>query len=349
MSVQSTVGTPLAPAFEAALAARPDEIREGRVTIGGRSVALRVAGADLFASLVRTLASAPAAEGPADLRMDLWDSAATGVFVPDGPQLYGERQGSAGGMLVRSPDRRWLAHHHADLELCVDLAQGRLVGGLVTRRASLGWHPARPLQHILIPWLAAIGLAVVHAAMVVRDGTGALIAGPTGHGKSTSAAAALTAGFGVIGDDTVAVEAAGDGFVGHCIHATVKTRSSGSRLDPGLAAAAVPLEGAWEGESVLYLGEARPEAVVASAPLAAILLPRLSDRRASTVEPMKPGAALSVLTGEALSLEPGQIATGFERVVALVGAVPAFRLHVGRNAATIPIAISDLLERLRGA
>jgi hypothetical protein len=335
-------GTPLAPAFEEAVAARPAELRTAQAWIGGRRAAIRVAGADLFDSLVRTLAPA-AGDGRPDIGIDLWDASATGVPVPDGPPLYGDRRDLAGGSLVRSPDRRWLAHHHPDVELWVDLELGRLVGGVRTRRDSIGWHPARPLQTILIPWLAALGLSVVHAAAVVHRGAAALVAGPSGQGKSTTAAASLVAGLQVLGDDTVAVEEAGGGWIGHCVHATVKTRTAAAQLHP----AAIPLEGGWAGESVLCVGEARPESVVPSARVAAVLLPRLSDRPESTIEPVKAGAALAVLTGAALSLEPGEVAAGFERVSALAEEVPAFRLHVGRDPATIPAAIASLLRGAR--
>jgi hypothetical protein len=348
VNVDAATVTPLAPAFERALAARPDEVRQARVWIGGRVVEVRVAGVELFESLTRALVPATGDDAP-DLAIDLWDAEATGVAVPDGPPLYGERQDLAGGALVRSPDRRWLAHHHPDFDVCVDRVGGRLVGGVRHRRESIGWHPARPLQQVFIPWLAGLELAVVHAAMVVSDGAGALVAGPSGHGKSTTAAASISAGLGVLGDDTVSVEATGEGWIGHCLHATVKTRTDSALADPALVAAAVPLAGRWRGESVLFLNDARPEAVVASARVAAILLPRLSDLPTSEIEPVSAGRALSALTGEALSLEPGQVAAGFERVSALAEGVPAFRLHVGRDPATIPAAIRRLLEGLSGS
>jgi hypothetical protein len=344
VSVGAATGSPLAPAFEEAIAARPDEVRVGHAWMGGRRTALRVAGRDLFDSLHRTLAPAPD-DGPADLRIDLWDAVATGVPVPDGPPLYGGRRDLAGGWLVRSPDGRWLAHHHPDVELWVDRARGHLVGGVRTRRESIGWHPARPLQTILIPWLASLGLSVVHAATVAQGGVAALVAGPSGQGKSTTAAASLAAGLQLLGDDTVALEETGDGWLAHTVHATVKTRTAAAQLHAG----AVALGGAWEGESVLYVNEAQPEAVAASARVAAVLLPRLSDRPDSRVEPVKAGAALAVLTGAALSLEPGEIAAGFERVSALAEAVPAFRLHVGREPGSIPRAIAPLLADLRGS
>jgi hypothetical protein len=344
VSVGAATGSPLAAAFEEATAARPEEVRQARAWIGGRGAAIRVAGEELFDSLVRTLAPAPD-DVAAELHIDLWDAAATGVPVPDGPPLHGERRDLAGGWLVRSPDRRWLAHHHPDVELWVDRARGHLVGGVRTRRESIGWHPARPLQTILIPWLASLGMTVIHAAAVADRGVGALVAGPSGQGKSTTAAASLAAGLQLLGDDTVAVEQTADGWIGHCMHATVKTRTAATRLHPS----AVALAGRWAGESVLYVSEARAGAVAPSARIAAVLLPRPSDREDSTLEPVKAGAALAVLTGAALSLEPGEVAAGFERVSALVEAVPAFRLHVGREPASIPRAVAPLLADLRGS
>lgn len=344
MSVEAAA-PPIVEAFEQAIGARPDEVRQGRAWLGGYSTELRVAGCDLYESLARTLAPAPEDE-PAELRIDLWDAAVTGSPVPEGPPLNGWRQDIAGGPLIRSADRRWLAHHHPDIDLWVDMAQGRLVGGVRTRRESIGWHPARPLQTIFIYWLAGLRRAVLHAAMVVVDGRGALVAGPSGHGKSTTAAASVAAGVGVVGDDTVALEETGGGWIGHCMHATLKTRTGAARLAPELAGVARPLAGRWAGESVIYLNEVRPESIVRSAPLSAILLPRLSDRAETEVEPIRAGAALAVLTGTALSLQPGEVAAGFEQVSALAEDLPAFRLRIGRDPSTIPDAIARLLTSL---
>jgi hypothetical protein len=306
---------------------------------------LRVAGPELFASIARTLAPAEGGEA-ADLHIDLWDAAATGVAVPNGHAHHGTRQGVAGGWLLRSTDGRWVTQLHRDSELCLDHGTGRMIGGVRVMRPSPGWHPARPLQDMLIHWLAAQGQAVVHAAMVVHQGVGALVAGPTGHGKSTTAAAGLAAGMGVLGDDTVAVEAVGDRWTGHCLHATVKVRTA---LPARLDAHTVPLTGPWEGESALFLPESFPQSVVRGAPIVAILLPRLSDAPTSTIAPVTAGRALATLTPEALSLEPGDVRTGFERVSRLASGVPAFRLEVGRDPASIPAAVAPLLERLSGS
>ena len=78
-------------------------------------------------------------------------------------------------------------------------------------------------------------------------------------------------------------------------------------------------------------------------------LPKLSDRTTSEVEPIRTGPALAVLTGTTLSLQPGEVASGFEQVSALADDVPAFRLHVGRDPATIPDAIASLLAKLGAA
>jgi hypothetical protein len=348
MSVEAATRTPIAEAFADALAARPEEVRHGRAWLGGYSTVLRVVGHELYESLARTLAPAPESE-PAELRIDLWDAAVTGSPVPDGPPLHGWRQDIAGGPLIRSGDGRWLAHHHPDIDLWVDIAQGRLVGGVRTRRESIGWHPARPLQTIFIYWLAGLRRAVLHAAMVMVDGRGALVAGPSGQGKSTTAAASVAAGLGVLGDDTVALQRTDEGWIGHCMYATVKTRTGAARLAPDLARAAIPLAGRWAGESVLYLNEVRPESIVPSAKLTAILLPKLCDRVVTEVEPIRAGAALAVLTGTALSLQPGEVAAGFEQVSAVAEHVPAFRLHVGRDPSTVPGAIVELLARLDGS
>jgi hypothetical protein len=55
------------------------------------------------------------------------------------------------------------------------------------------------------------GLLVMHASAVLRGGAVCMFVGDSGAGKSTLAAGLAAAGFGVLGDDVVAVRVNGDG------------------------------------------------------------------------------------------------------------------------------------------
>lgn len=61
------------------------------------------------------------------------------------------------------------------------------------------------LHHALAHLLGSCDRLLVHAAAVARDGAAALLTGPTGAGKSTTAYAAWKAGWSVLADDWVLI------------------------------------------------------------------------------------------------------------------------------------------------
>ncbi|HEX8207448.1 MAG TPA: hypothetical protein VF587_15400, partial [Solirubrobacteraceae bacterium] len=298
-------GTPVRAfddAFAGACAAAPDEVVETTLSVGGRPLLLRTAGRGIAAVVGRSLAPADPSAEPV-LRLDLYEEDATGVGDPSGGRLNlgAERHGPAGERFALTPDGRRVRFHGPHFDIRLDRDARRAVGWVRGASRLSSWHRARPLQTLFMPWLNDLGMTVVHAAMVAREGDGVLLAGASFAGKSTTAAACAQAGLGVLGDDAIALERTGEGFAGHCLHSAIKLRSDALERAPDLAARAEAAGGVWEGEAVLFLRDAFPESVTATARLRALAFPRLSPERESRVVPLGRGRSLATLTGAALS------------------------------------------------
>jgi hypothetical protein len=281
------------------------------------------------------------------LRLDLWEEDATGVGDPSGGRLNlgAERHGPAGERFALTPDGRRVRFHGPHFDIRLEREARRATGWVRGAEHLSSWHRARPLQTLFMPWLNDLGMTVVHAAMVARGGEGVLLAGASFAGKSTSAAACARAGFGVLGDDAIALERTGDGFAGHCLHSAIKLREDALARAPDLAARAEAAGGVWEGEAVLFLRDAFPESVVASAGLRALAFPRLAPTPESRLAPLGRGRALATLTGAALSVEPGRVAENFALLSEVAETVPAYALELGTDPEGIVAALDGLLVR----
>lgn len=337
-------GTPVSAFHDAfARAAAALAPVEATLSVGGRPVRLRAAGAGVAAILSRSLAPGDPAAEPA-LRLDLWEEEATGVGDPAGgrPNRAHERHGPAGERFAPSPDGAVIRFSGPHFDIRLEREARRATGWVRGAGHLSSWHRARPLQTLFMPWLTDLGMTAVHATMVATGGGGVLVSGASFAGKSTCAAACARAGLGVLGDDAIAIERIDGGFAGHCLHAAIKLREDALDRSPELAARAEAAGGVWEGEAVLFLRDAFPAAVATSAPVSALAFPRLSPAAESSVAPLPRGRALATLTGAILSGEPHRMAEGFALLGELAESVPAHVLEVGTDPEGIARAIAGL-------
>ena len=335
--------TELAEGFARACDARPDEVFEGVFQSGGAPVYARVAGREAAAILSRSLASG-AGDGPG-LRLDLWDEEATGVgFEPADWGNHRWRAWAPGERLRISADGRYVRFSGLDFDVRLDRESEYAVGWLRSERLLSSWHRARPLQMLLLTWIASRGLTAVHAAMVARDGRGVLLAGPTRRGKSTVAAACAAAGFDVFGDEVIALEPSENGVIGHGVYTAVKLRREGLDRHPTLDGMTITYGEPWNDEAVAFLGEVFPGQVPGCAQLAVLAFPMLDDAETTSFAPIGAGRAARELIGCILSAEPGNVAAGFAVVTAAAERVPAYRLRIGTATERVPKRVEALLS-----
>jgi len=212
------------------------------------------------------------------------------------------------------------------------------------------WELSSPFRHILHPWFSSRGLQYTHAGAVGGTSGGVLLAGKGGSGKSTTSLLCLSAGLLYAADD-YCLTRPGDAQV-FSLYNTAKLKGPEDlqRL-PEMAGRSFnedSFERGGVGKGTFNLSDVWPERIVTGFPLRAILLPTVIDSVDSRLEPCSPGDALLALAPSTLAQLPFSGQADCDRLAALAGKVPAFRLYLGSDLVQIPKLIGDLIGELAG-
>lgn len=208
------------------------------------------------------------------------------------------------------------------------------------------WEHAAPLRLLLSWWLAARGANLVHGAAVGRPGSGCLIVGRGGSGKSTTSLLSLLAGLGFASDDYVVVQRdrQGRGPYVHSAFGSGKLDNAQCLRFPELADAVVNPQRLPDEKAVFLVNRYAPDRMAASMPLRAVLVPRITGLPDTDVVPTSPMAALAALAPSTIFQLPGAPEAELSAMAALVRSVPVFALRLGTDLPQIPRAIDDLLR-----
>ena len=317
---------------------------EARYQLAGHRVLVRSAGSELMARTDPALALRRdgADAQPPDLRVDMWDSASSGVEMPRAPW---PRPDIAPLGLVRSycDDRFFTAVdvHTASLSV-YDAEASHGVFWLRDARRMAYWQSASPLRLIISWWASTRGMQLTHVGAVASPEGAVLLVGGAGAGKSTTALACLAAGLDFFGDDYCLVAPDPEPWV-HGVYATAKLRPDSLPLMPELLTSTRNAGRLDREKAVLDLAERYGSRMVSGAPIRAIVAPRVSDRVA--VEPITPGAALRAVAPSTIfglfGATPGTL-----RLLAQVARrVPAYRLEVCDDLGAVVDAVRTLATR----
>ena len=308
--------------------------------VAGQRIRLLYAGATLDHLLTPAFACLTEVDDvrAPDLTLLLWDSATTGIGMAPPPvpaQCFSDR-----GDLWTFLSERWRsAFHVSEYTLAVlDMARG--IGVFWVRDPALlpYWAKAAPLRTLLSWWLTAKGAQLVHGAAVGTGDGGVLIVGRGGVGKSTTALACVEAGMRYCGDDYV-VLTGGPHPAAHALYRTAKLSPEAVAHFPGLSGDLAP--GAEK--AVFRIGDERPDDLVATVKLRAVLTPRFGSGVATAVEPATPAAILS----SAIYTTMTQLPHAGKRTVDLIedalARLPCLTLVLGSAVSAVPMAVSAVI------
>ena len=329
----------MATAFDEAARRRPAELVVTWIGTAGGPVRLRVVGRDLARHVAAALGHLAGPEQPAALDVDLWDEAVTAVPCPL-PSDPGGFPRDVNGTLVRldatDASRLWTLGAGAVTEL--DGARGRLVGWRADGSALSIEERGRPFPVALQAWLQSRGVVTLHAAGVACAGRAALIVGDSGSGKSTTALACATAGFGFLGDDQIAVAWAGAAPMAHSLFASARVDGTVPEVWRAFPDVDQPPAG-----KVRVMLPAPGTAVVPSAALSAVIVASVDAGQKSLLERATAKEALRATVPSTLL---GVVA---DRPVVLQGCArallgrPTFRLRLGRDLDAVPGLVARAL------
>jgi hypothetical protein len=208
------------------------------------------------------------------------------------------------------------------------------------------WEIGAPFRYILHTWFAARGLQIVHGGAVGGDGGGVLVAGRGGSGKSTTTLLCARAGMRYVGDDNCLVDAEKGYLYSVYDSAKLQGHEDLGRI-PDLAGYSRNPDGfelGGEGKGIFFLSEVWPDRVASGFPLRAILVPQITGRPDSRLEPCSAADALLALMPSTLAQLPSANQADCERIAYLVTKHPTYILHLGTDVERVPALIESLIH-----
>ena len=324
---------------------------ELRLELAGRAVCMRFAGtaaADALGAALSHLPSAP--PGQADLTLHVWDSATAEVgrpsFVP--PRVADSEAaltGAGASYFYEEPGFRVL--HQPALDALSVLRAERDRGWFWMPDASAlpYWEYTAPFRHLLSWWLDGHGVRYAHGAGVGMPDGGVLLVGPGGSGKSTAALSVLAdERLRFAGDDYVAIGRGGAPTV-YSLYCAAKVHRADMHRLPHVERALEQDEPA-NAKVVIDVAALFPERTISSFPLRAVVVPRVTRRRAAQVVPGTHAAALRALAPSTIFQLHPPAPDALAQMAMLVRAVPTYVLELGTAVDSIPDALVSLLEEL---
>lgn len=322
--------------------------------IDRHTVRLRFAGSALVSPLTPALEHLAAGDAAPDLTVCIWDSNSTGIAWPSMPWFQAAGHVDSDGRRIdnlytpRGDVRGYctsrIAMHVGDaLFSLLDLERNLAIYWCRDAATLPLWERGAPLRSILHWWLRARGLQLVHAGAIGTPAGAVLLAGKGGSGKSTTALTALRSGLLYLSDDYSLIQLDPAPVV-HSLYNTAKVRPDNLERVPHLRDAVVN-PGSLDAEKALFfVRQSFPDRIVARLPLRAILLPRVTGLRDTTVAPASSRESLAALSLSTLHQLAGSGRELLQTIGRLVEAVPTHHLNLGTDLAQIPVAITRVLE-----
>jgi hypothetical protein len=316
-----------------------------RYRIGSLPFCLEFAGPALERHILPAFGHLAATGYRADFRVLLWDAKSTDVPMPPPPWTW--------GAFIRNEvyvgDRFKVVYNGDSGSLIMYDADARQAIFWIREAENVPYYETgAPLLPAMQWWLESLNHQLVHAGAVATADGGILLAGRGGSGKSTTALACLMDGFEFASDDYCALATSNPIRV-HSIYCSAKLSADSRDRLPGLAGA-IHHPGAPAEKSLYMMNSLFPGQIAASFDLRAVLLPRVSGTRETTVKPVSPALALRALAPSTMFQLAGAGSRVFHTLASIIRRVPCFEISVGHELAWIPAAIRTLLrdESLKG-
>ncbi|HBY59174.1 MAG TPA: hypothetical protein DEH78_05095 [Solibacterales bacterium] len=205
------------------------------------------------------------------------------------------------------------------------------------------WERSFPMRLLMHFWSAATPLQPLHAGAAGLPDGGVLIAGLSGSGKSTTTLACLDSDLLYAGDDYIAADC--ETPHAYSLYNAAKVEADNLDRLPFLRPLLANPGGLANGEKAMtFLVRHCPAKLTAGFPLRAILLPKVTGLRDTTIVPARPMDALAAIAPTTILHLAEDSALIMRKVSKLVRALPVYRLNAGVDLPQIPAAILRLLR-----
>ena len=331
--------------------------RDHEYSVAGHTIRLRIAGSGFADKLPGALAHLRQPSGAeADLTIHAWDDVSTATSLPrllarylHFVQMHCFDYLGPRNEMTDFHGQRIRAIMHLDPVIVSLFDPVRSVALYWTHDVARIpiWDWGTPLRVILNEWAKLHGLFLAHSGAVGLPDGGVIFAGKSGSGKSTSALACL--GHGALlyaGDDYSLLSVTAEPRV-HSLYCSAKLKGMPDfERFAHLLPLVVNRDHLERQKALVLLHDSFGEKVAIGFPLRAILIPRITGRSETTIEPASPAAALKALAPSTLLQLPGEGRETMARLSALARRVPAYTLNAGTGMGGIAEGVEALLTQL---
>jgi len=336
-------------AYHAFLKAR--EVSSGSIdrfyTISGFTIRLRFAGSALMPLIMPALEHLNSEPPPKwELTVNLWDTFSTGTGIPRPPWSIDDYD-ARGEVCRYNKEGIYTAFHLAPGTFSMlNSNLNQAVYWVRDYRKLPYYESGSPLLRILHWWMQERGLRVIHAGSVGTHDGGVLLAGKGGSGKSTIALSCLDSGLLYAGDDYVLLSGGSIPFV-HCIYNSGKLYADQMKYFDHLKPAVSNPEMLGEEKALIFLHGHYSNKLTRGFPIQAILSPRITELKETTLTPASPMIGLRDLAPSTMFQLPGTKPETLRVLARLVKQVPCFNIWLGKDLSQIPETILRLLSELK--
>jgi len=227
--------------------------------------------------------------------------------------------------------------------LC-DLGQGQVRVSFLQSEVDNLWLLSHPMFTLpLVELFKRRARYSLHAAALCTNGKGLLVPGPSGAGKSTLALALVRAGWGFLGDDLCWLTWGQEGLQVLAfpdeVDVTAEAVGWFPELQPWLAQ---PHAHGWVKHQI-WVEAVYDAEIVWACPPAVLVFPQIAQTATSVVTPLAQEDALLELVPNVLLTEPAASQAHLDVLGALVRASKCYRLQMGRNVATLPALLREVV------
>ncbi len=311
--------------------------------LGGYTVRLCFAGDALLLKLAAALAHLRIAPSVPDLTICAWDTVSTKVALPPTPwQAHYAVRGEIEGY---NTDRIYAAFEHESYGISM-LDTARNVGVLWVHDPQRipYWVKGSPLRILFHWWLGLHGRQLVHSAAVGTSTGGVLITGKSGSGKSTTALTCLESGMLYAGDDYVIVRADPQPYV-FGLYNTAKLVSDRLGDFQRLAKLVDNPSRPQLDKALVFINGSHESQLSAGFLLKAILVPKVTGLRETTIRRTSAAAALAALAPTTIFAHPRGGQMEFRFLSGLVRRLPCYLIECGTELNQIPAVIGGLVAK----
>jgi hypothetical protein len=212
--------------------------------------------------------------------------------------------------------------------------------------AVAAYERAAPFRWIIDGLAQRRGLTTMHAAAIGEGGTGVLIIGEGGRGKSTLALAAIGAGMDYLADDYCLVDAVPP-YRAYRLFNTAKVRAD-SRVQPNwMAGIEYEIEPGVGGKHIFNLARHAPGALADQLEIRALLLTEFTDDAQPVLEMASPNEAFRRAAPSTVAQCEGSEAQVTAEIGRLVRTLPCYRIRMPLEPRRSIERVRDLIRALR--